>query len=88
MGRFTKRLRELAEWHGVPYAELRLYSTICPRCGAKMEEFPNRRVKCQCGFEAKRDEVPIHWAQKRYREIIPLFSTSTPYVQLPYLHFT
>ncbi|MCU7787521.1 zinc ribbon domain-containing protein [Pyrobaculum sp. 3827-6] len=77
VGRFTKRLRELAEWHGVPYAELRLYSTICPKCGAKMEELPNRRVKCQCGFEANRDEVPIHWAQKRYREIIPFFPNTT-----------
>ncbi|MGC9051378.1 zinc ribbon domain-containing protein [Pyrobaculum sp.] len=88
VGRLVKRLRELAEWHGVPYAELRLYSTICPRCGAKMEELPNRRMSCQCGFEANRDDVPIHWAQKRYREIIPLFSAVAPYVQLPYLHFT
>ncbi|AET33690.1 zinc ribbon domain-containing protein [Pyrobaculum ferrireducens] len=73
VGRLVKRLRELAEWHGVPYAELRLYSTICPRCGAKMEELPNRRMRCQCGFEAQRDEVPIHWAQKRFREILPPF---------------
>ncbi|AET32128.1 paREP12 [Pyrobaculum ferrireducens] len=87
VGRFVKRLRELAEWYGVPYREERLYSTICPVCGAKMEELPNRRVKCKCGFEANRDEVPIHWAQKRYREIIPLFST-THYIQLFPIHFT
>ncbi|MCU7787751.1 transposase [Pyrobaculum sp. 3827-6] len=86
VGRLVKRLRELAEWYGVPYAELRLYSTICPRCGAKMEELPNRRVKCQCGFEANRDDVPIHWAQKRYREIIPLFSQHD--FQPSHLHFT
>jgi putative transposase len=87
VGRFTKRLGELAEWHGVPYREERLYSTVCPRCGARMEELPNRKVRCQCGFEAHRDEVPIIWAQKRYREIIPLFST-THHIQLSHLHFT
>jgi putative transposase len=88
VGRFTKRLRELCEWYGVPYREERLYSTICPVCGSKMEELPNRRMRCQCGFEANRDDVPVLWAQKRFREILPLFSTVTPYVQLPYLHFT
>jgi putative transposase len=84
VGRFTKRLRELAEWHGVPYREERLYSTVCPVCGSKMEELPRRRVKCQCGFEANRDEVPIIWAQKRYNS---LFST-THHIQLSLLHFT
>ncbi|MGC9119782.1 MAG: zinc ribbon domain-containing protein, partial [Thermoproteus sp.] len=86
VGRFTKRLRELAEWHGVPYREERLYSTVCPRCGARMEELPNRKVRCQCGFEAHRDEVPIIWAQKRYREIIPLFSQHD--FQPSHLHFS
>jgi putative transposase len=51
-GRIRRRLQGLAEWYGVPYREERLYSTICPRCNAKMEELPNRRVKCKCGFEA------------------------------------
>jgi len=59
-GRLRRRIRGLAEWHGVPYREERLYSTICPVCGAKMEEEPDRRVKCQCGFTAHRDEVPHH----------------------------
>jgi len=76
-GRLRRRVKGLAEWHGVPYREERLYSTICPLCGAKMEELPERRVKCQCGFEANRDEVPALWAQRRFRELIqtPSFST-------------
>ncbi len=66
-GRLRRRLKGLAEWYGVPYREVRLYSTICPRCGAKMEELPNRRVKCTaCGFETHRDEVPFYWASKRF----------------------
>jgi len=75
-GRLRRRIRELAEWHGVPYREERLFSTVCPICGGKMEEEPNRRVKCQCGFEAHRDEVPIARAQRRFHELItPSFST-------------
>jgi len=75
-GRIRRRLQGLAEWYGVPYREERLYSTICPRCNAKMEELPNRRVKCKCGFEAHRDEVPIYWAQRRFPELItPSFSS-------------
>jgi len=74
-GRLRRRIRELAEWHGILYREERLYSTICPICGAKMEELPERRVRCQCGFEAHRDEVPVAWAQKRFKELItPSFS--------------
>jgi len=74
-GRLRSRVRELAEWHGVPYREERLYSTICPLCGGKMKEEPDRRVKCQCGFEAHRDEVPIAWAMKRFKELLtPSFS--------------
>jgi len=76
-GRLRRRVKGLAEWHGVAYREERLYSTICPVCGAKMEEEPNRRVKCQCGFKAHRDEVPALWAQRRFRELTqpPSFST-------------
>ena len=74
-GRLRKRVKGLAGWHGVAYREERLYSTVCPDCGAKMEEEPDRRVKCQCGFEAHRDEVPALWAQKRFHELItPSFS--------------
>jgi len=74
-GSLRRRIRELAEWYGILYREERLYSTICPVCGAKMEEEPNRRVKCRCGFEAHRDEVPVAWAQKRFKELLPSFST-------------
>jgi len=72
-GRLRSRIRELAERHGAPYREERLYSTICPLCGGKMEEAPNRRVACRCGFETNRDEVPIHWAVKRFKELLPSF---------------
>ncbi len=76
-GRIRRRLRGLAEWY-VPLREERLYSTVCPICGAKMEELPNRRVKCQCGFEAHRDEVPFRWAMRRFRELTtPSFSSSS-----------
>jgi len=68
-GRLRRRIRGMAEWYGMPYREERLYSTICPRCGRKMEELPNRRVRCACGFEANRDEVPFHWAIKRFSEL-------------------
>ena len=76
-GRLRRRVKGLAGWHGVPYREERLYSTVCPICGAKMKEMPDRRVKCRCGFEAHRDEVPVLWAQKRFRELTqtPSFST-------------
>jgi len=75
-GRLRKRLKRLVEWYGVPYREERLYSTICPHCGAKMEEQPNRRVKCAiCGFEAHRDEAPFYWAQKQYKLLV--FSTKS-----------
>jgi len=75
-GRLRSRIRELAERHGVSYREERLYSTICPLCGGEMDEAPNRRVACRCGFEANRDEVPIHWAVKQFKELL------TPYFPL------
>ena len=73
-GRLRRRIRELAEWRGVPYREDRLYSTVCPKCGWKMEELPERCVKCQCGFTAHRNEVPIAWAMKGFKELTPSFS--------------
>jgi putative transposase len=83
-GRLRRRLKGLAEWYGVPYREERLYSTICPRCGAEMEEQPNRRVKCTaCGFETHRDEVPFYWAQKRFHELTSLFSKQIIKLLLP-----
>ncbi len=75
-GRIRRRLQGLAEWYGVPYREERLYSTVCPRCGGKMSVLPDRRVRCACGFEAHRDEVPFRWAQKRFPELISFSSSS------------
>jgi len=78
LGRIRRRLQGLAEWYGVPYREERLYSTVCPRCGRKMSVLPDRRVRCACGFEAHRDEVPIYWAQRRFPDLItPSFSSSS-----------
>jgi putative transposase len=74
-GRLRRRLRGLTEWYGIPYHEKRLYSTLCPRCEAKMSTLPNRRVKCQCGFEAHRDDVPLYWAQRHFQLVS--FSNST-----------
>jgi putative transposase len=76
-GRFRRRLKGLAEWYGVPYREERLYSTVCPRCGERMGVLPDRRVKCVCGFEAHRDEVPIFWAMRRFHELTSSFSGSS-----------
>ena len=70
IGRLKRRIEKLAEWHGVLYREARLYSTVCPRCGAKMAELPNRKVRCpKCGFEAPRDKIPLLWAAKLFRQI-------------------
>jgi len=77
-GRFRRRLKGAAAWHGVPYCEERLYSTLCPRCGGKMMALPSRRVRCICGFEAHRDEVPVFWATKLYPQLI---SFSSPFQQ-------
>jgi putative transposase len=76
-GRVRRRLKGLAEWYGISYREERLYSTMCPVCGRKMKELSNRRVRCACGFEAHRDEVPIFWAVKRFHELTSPFSGST-----------
>jgi putative transposase len=76
LGRIRRRLQGLAEWYGVPYRKERLYSTVCPRCGRKMEELPNRRMRCVCNFEAHRDEVPALWAMKRFPELISFSSSS------------
>jgi putative transposase len=79
-GHLRKRLKGLAEWYGVQYREKRLYSTICPRCGGKMKVMTNRHVKCTCGFETHRDEVPFHWAMKLYKQLV---SFSNPYFSTP-----
>jgi putative transposase len=74
-GRLRRRLRDLAAWYGVHYLEKRLYSTICPRCSTKMFVLQNRRMRCSCGFEANRDEVPAFWAAKLYPQLVS-FSNS------------
>jgi putative transposase len=78
-GRLRRLIEGLAAWHGVPYIEARLYSTVCPRCGARMQELQDRRVSCQkCGLEAGRDEVPIAWAQKRFDELLQTAKSQPP----------
>jgi len=59
-------------------------STMCPKCGGKMEEVGHRRMRCvKCGFEAGRDIVAILNIEKKARSILsnPTFSplaVSTP----------
>ncbi|WP_053240409.1 zinc ribbon domain-containing protein [Pyrobaculum islandicum] len=82
LGQLRRRLQALAQWYGLPYVEERLYSTICPRCGAKMAEEGRRVMHCPaCGFGAHRDNVPMIWAEKKYQELIektkqPTFSSA------------
>ncbi|CCC82724.1 zinc ribbon domain-containing protein [Thermoproteus tenax] len=81
LGRLRRRLQHLAEWYGLPYLEERLYSTVCPHCGAKMEEEKKRIMRCPvCGFSDARDNIPLLWAKRRYWELIekikqPAFSS-------------
>ncbi|WP_167827641.1 zinc ribbon domain-containing protein [Pyrobaculum islandicum] len=81
LGQLRRRLQRLAQWYGLPYREVRLYSTVCPRCGAKMREAGGRRMQCPaCGFSDHRDNIPIYWAKRRYWEILqkqPVFSAIT-----------
>ncbi|ABL88988.1 transposase, IS605 OrfB [Pyrobaculum islandicum DSM 4184] len=82
LGQLRRRLMELAQWYGVPYLEERLYSTVCPKRDAKVVEERGRVMRCPaCGFRAHRDNVPMIWAEKRYRELIektkqPVFSAT------------
>jgi len=63
--RFVKLLANQAKWYGLPVVFKRLPSTICPVCGAKLEQGENRLMVCpNCGYSANRDEVPIYWASK------------------------
>jgi len=60
--RFVKLFVNQLRWYGVPYEFKRLYSTICPRCGAKMKELPSRIMKCEnCNFGTHRDFIPVMW---------------------------
>jgi putative transposase len=61
--RFVKLLVNQLRWHGIPFEFRRLYSTVCPKCGAKMRELPGRVVRCgKCGLSAHRDLVPVMWS--------------------------
>ncbi|WP_053240425.1 zinc ribbon domain-containing protein [Pyrobaculum islandicum] len=86
LGQLRKRLQALAQWYGLPYLEERLYSTICPKCNAKMVEENGRFMRCPaCGFKAHRDNVPVIWAEKRYWEILqktkqPTFSAAVTFL--------
>ncbi|ABL87467.1 transposase, IS605 OrfB [Pyrobaculum islandicum DSM 4184] len=86
LGQLRRRLQALAQWYGLPYLEERLYSTICPKCNAKMVEENGRFMRCPaCGFGAHRDNVPMIWAEKRYQELIektkqPTFSAAATFL--------
>jgi len=68
---FAKRLENLLSWYGVYWEEARLYSTVCPRCGSDLlletRTARTRIMRCpRCGFREDRDNVPLHWALKRW----------------------
>ena len=64
---FSRYLENILSWYGVYWEGMRLYSTICPKCGGKLnlEEKTKRTriMKCQkCGFREDRDNIPLYWA--------------------------
>jgi putative transposase len=60
LGRLRKLTRELAERQGVPM----------PGCGREMLELQGRQVSCpKCGLAARRDDIPIVWAVRRFDEL-------------------
>ncbi len=67
--RFVKLFTNQLRWYGVPFEFRRLYSTVCPKCSAKMEELPGRAMRCRsCQFNAHRDLVPIMWYLSTQRD--------------------
>jgi len=67
---FSRYLENILSWYGVYWEETRLYSTICPKCGGKLNlEQKTKRMrimKCQkCGFREDRDNIPLYWAINR-----------------------
>ncbi|WP_209320003.1 transposase [Pyrobaculum islandicum] len=65
LGQLRKRLQELAQWYGLPYLEL--YSTVCLRYGAKLQELKNRKTTCPSySFNDHKDNIPSIWAKRRY----------------------
>ncbi|WP_291998768.1 zinc ribbon domain-containing protein [Caldivirga sp.] len=66
---FAQYLTNVLSWYGIYWEEVRLYSTICPRCGARLRLVEKTRhvriMACpRCGFSEDRDKVPLHWAIK------------------------
>jgi putative transposase len=83
-GRLRKLIRRLATWYGIPCIETRLYSSICPKCEARMLELQDRRVRCtKCGLETSRDEVPAMWAMKRFDELLETAKSQSPSFSSP-----
>jgi len=77
--RLLKWIKWQAARRGVVVVEVdpRDTSTMCPKCGGKMEEVGYRRMRCTvCGFEAGRDIVAVLNIEKRAREKLsnPTFS--------------
>ena len=67
---FSRYLENILSWYGIYWEETRLYSTICPKCGGKLNlEQKTKRIrimKCQkCGFREDRDNIPLYWAINR-----------------------
>jgi len=77
--RLLKWIKWQATKRGVLVVEVdpRGTSTMCPKCGGKMEEMGHRRMKCTvCGFEAGRDVVAVLNIERKARERLgtPTFS--------------
>ena len=66
---FVRYFENVLSWYGIYWEEKRLYSRICPRCGAelrlkKMSKSTRIMLCAKCGFNADRDTVPLFWAIK------------------------
>jgi len=58
--RFVKLFVNELRWYGIPYEFKRLYSAVCPKCGAGMRELLGRTMKCEnCNLSVHRDFVPV-----------------------------
>jgi len=84
--RFVKLFETQLRWYGVPYEFKRLYSTICPKCNAKMKELPGRIMKCEkCNFNTHRDFVPVVWYLTNHKSQ-PFGAGGTSNKKSTYLH--
>jgi len=64
---FAKYFENILSWYGIYWDETRLYSTVCPQCGNKldlMKKTKNTRIMVckKCGFKDDRDKIPLYWA--------------------------